>query len=396
MNREAKKAYQDAQVSALATLPLLERALSLPAEAIGYRMYWGSSTLLPVGVFQSSHAPPSSQVTMKFADQTLVPYELATQDTREEEDSMDKPVLVTGANGLIGYAVAAALARAGRPVLGLVRRRPAETFPFDLCFGDLTDIHRMHMLFTGQTFAAVIHAGGVSGPMVGLDNPFTTIETNIMGTANILEACRIHGVKRVVYTSSTTAYGDTPPAPVGEDAPLRPTDVYGASKAAGEALVGAYAEQHGLEGVSLRISWVYGPRRTTDCLIRTLIEDALRGRTTSLDFGVGFHRQYIYVDDVVSSILAALDAPSYPRRVYNVTGGTFDTLDEIGAAVRCVLPQAHVEMKPGPDPVDTIQEEFDISAIRRDLGFTPAVGLQDGIKAYADWLESRGAGQASK
>lgn len=307
---------------------------------------------------------------------------------------MDKPVLVTGANGLIGYAVAAALARAGRPVLGLVRREPAETFPFDLCFGDLTDIHRVHKLYTDQPFEAVIHSGGVSGPMVGLDNPFTTITTNILGTANILEACRIHGVKRVVYTSSTTAYGDTPPAPVGEDAPLRPNDIYGATKAAGEALVAAYADQHGLEGVSLRISWVYGPRRSTDCLIRTLIEDALGGRPTRLEFGVGFHRQYIYVDDVVSSILAALDAPSYPRPVYNVTGGSFDTLDEVGAVVQRVLPQAQIEMKPGPDPVDTIQEEFDISSIRQDLGFAPAVGLEDGISAYVDWLKSRRAGQA--
>ncbi len=142
---------------------------------------------------------------------------------------------------------------------------------------------------------------------------------------------------RVVYTSSTTAYGNTPAAPVSEDAPLRPNDVYGATKAAGEALVGAYSDQHGLDGVSLRISWVYGPRRRTDCLIRTLIDDALSGRPTHLEFGAGFHRQYVYVSDVVASILAALDAPSYPSRVYNVTGGAFATLDEVGAVVQRVL-----------------------------------------------------------
>ena len=175
-------------------------------------------------------------------------------------------------------------------------------------------------------------------------------------------------------------------------APLRPNDIYGATKAAGEALVGAYSDQHGLDGVSLRISWVYGPRRRTDCLIRTLIDDALSGRPTRLAFGVGFHRQYIYVSDVVASILAALDAPSYPSRVYNVTGGSFDSLDEVGAVVQRVLPQARIEMKPGPDPVDTMQAEFDISSIRQDLGFAPEVGLEEGIRAYADWLQSRRAG----
>jgi UDP-glucuronate 4-epimerase len=307
---------------------------------------------------------------------------------------VDMPILVTGANGLIGYAVAAELAGAGRPVIGLVRQEPTEPVPFDLCFGDLTDVHRLHKLFTEHSFAAVIHCGGVSGPMVGLDNPFTTIATNILGTANILEACRIHGVERVVYTSSTTAYGNTPEAPVKEAAPLRPKDIYGATKAAGEVLVGAYSDQHGLDGVSLRISWVYGPRRRTDCLIRTLIDDALSGRPTRLGFGVGFHRQYVHVNDVVASILAAVDAPSYPSRVYNVTGGSFDSLDEVGAVVQRVLPQARIEMMPGPDPVDTMQEEFDISSIRQDLGFSPAIGLEEGIRAYAGWLQSRRAGQA--
>ena len=261
-------------------------------------------------------------------------------------------------------------------------------FPFESCVGDLTDIHRMHALFCAHEFGAVVHSGGVSGPMVGLENSFATVSTNILGTANILEACRIHGVKRVVYTSSATAYGNTPPAPVREAVALRPNDIYGATKAAGEALVGAYSEQHGLEGVCLRISWVYGPRRSTACLIRTLITDALDRRPTRLEFGTGFKRQYIHVGDVTTSILASLHAPSYRNRVYNVTGGSCLTLDEVADVVKRVLPEARVEMKPGPDPVDAYQEEFDISAIERDLGWAPTIGLEEGIRSYADWLKS--------
>jgi UDP-glucuronate 4-epimerase len=303
-----------------------------------------------------------------------------------------RSVLVTGANGLIGFAVASELARRGRPVIGLVRKRPTEEIHFDTFEGDLTDIHRLHRLFTAQPIDCVIHSGAISGPMEGLNNPYSIFHTNIVGTANILEAARIHGVGRVVYTSSTTAYGDTPPGPVKENTPLYPKDVYGATKASGEHLTRAYAVQHKLEGVSLRISWVYGPRRRTACFIRTLIEDALSERLTRLDFGKGFYRQYIYVDDVVSATIAAVDAPALPQDVYNVTGGSYVTLDQVADAVRHVLPKARIDLQPGPDPVDTIQEEFDISAIKRDLGFSPRFSLEQGIETYCQWLLKRRPG----
>jgi UDP-glucuronate 4-epimerase len=299
---------------------------------------------------------------------------------------MSDTVLVTGANGLIGYAVALALSQAGRSVVGLVRRAPADALPFASVVGDVTDAHRLHELFRTHGFGAVVHSGAISGPMVGLDAPFTTIATNIVGTANVLEVCRIHEVQRVVFTSSATAYGDTLEGPVSEDVALRPRDMYGATKAAAEALVDAYSLKHGLDGVSLRISWVYGPRRSTPCLIRTFITDALAGRPTQVDFGVGFNRQYVHVEDVVASILASLDAELLPQRVYNVTGGSCVTLDEVAGIVRRVLPQAQIDMKPGPDPVDVRQEEFDISAIKRDLGWGPRIGLEEGIASYTEWL----------
>jgi hypothetical protein len=91
------------------------------------------------------------------------------------------------------------------------------------------------------------------------------------GTANVLEVARVHKTTRFVYCSSTSAYGPTPPEPVPEDVTMRPSTVYGASKVASEQLVRTYASQYCLNGTSLRLSWVYGPRRTTDCVIRTMI-----------------------------------------------------------------------------------------------------------------------------
>lgn len=175
-------------------------------------------------------------------------------------------------------------------------------------------------------------------------------------------------------------------SPVTEAAPQRPTSVYAASKAAGEQLVMAYSNEHGLEGVSLRLSWVYGPRRWTDCLIRTMISDALDGRPTRLDWGGDFHRQYVYLDDVVSAIELALQAEGIAQPVYNITGGSYLTIEQIAATVREVLPGADIHIGPGPDPVDSIQERIDISAAERDLGYRPQISLRQGIERYRQWL----------
>jgi nucleoside-diphosphate-sugar epimerase len=297
-------------------------------------------------------------------------------------------ILVTGAAGLVGNAVRVRLEESGTPVLP-IDRVPQTEEGREIVVCDLTDPHRLHAVSVGREIAGIVHCGAYSGPMVERDNPNAIVRVNIGGTANVLELARIHRIPRVVFCSSTSAYGRTPKGPVREDVPLAPTSVYGASKVASEQLVSSYASQHEVDGVSLRLSWVYGPRRTTDCVIRTMIEDAYRGRATRMPWGQDFHRQYIYVDDAASALIAALDAPALPRRIYNVTGGTCVTLGEVGEIVRRVLPAADIQLAGGPDPIDTLQNEFDISAAREDLGYQPRIDLETGIRNYAQWLEQR-------
>lgn len=302
---------------------------------------------------------------------------------------MSAPIIVvTGANGLIGNAVRIALEAQGRIVLPLDRAYATEEGrPITFC--DVTDIHRLHAVVHGKTLDGIVHCGAYSGPMVERDNPSALVRVNIDGTANMLELARIHGIRRFVFCSSTSAYGPTPPGLLTEDAPMVSSNVYGASKVAGEHLVQAYRQQHGVDGVSLRLSWVYGPRRSTDCVIRTMITDAQEGRPTRLGFGADFHRQYIHVDDAAAALLAALDAPSLPAAAYNITGGTYLTLGEVGEIVRQTIPSADIEVLPGPDPVDDVQSRFDISAAARDLGYVPRHSLESGIQSYAAWLSSR-------
>ncbi len=297
---------------------------------------------------------------------------------------MAETVLLTGASGLIGRYVHRMLRERGGKVVAIDRIAGD-----DVLACDLSEVHRLHEL--GSEAAAIVHCGAISGPMVARDNPYLIVQSNIVGTANILELARIKAMRRVVYCSSVSAFGNTPAGLdlVPEDVVLKPTSVYGASKAAGEQLLEGYRLQHGVDGVSLRPGWVYGPGRTTDCAIRTMIEDAQAGRPTSFPFGRDFHRQYVHVQDVADAILLALDAKDLPRRSYTINGGTYLTLGEVAAIVAKVLPSARIEMGPGGDPIDDVQARFDLSAAERDLGFRPRIGLEEGIRSYAGWLAAR-------
>jgi UDP-glucuronate 4-epimerase len=296
--------------------------------------------------------------------------------------------LVTGAAGLIGNAVCRSLLASGQPFAAIDRMAGTiEGVAVSAC--DVTHVHGLHAIARRHRLSGIIHCGAFSGPMVAADSPSLMVDVNIVGTANILELARQVGNVRVVFCSSTSAVGPTGDGVHGEDIVLRPSSVYGASKAASEHLVRSYKLQHGVDGVSLRISWVYGPRRVTSCAIREMLTDALAGQPTQLPFGRNFPRQYIHVDDAVSALVAALGKPGLPRHEYFVTGGSWMTLGEIAGVVSDVMPDARIDIAPGADPVDDRQGRFDISAAARDLGYMPRVALKDGIARYRDWLAAK-------
>ena len=295
-------------------------------------------------------------------------------------------ILVTGAHGLIGHAVANTLVRQGRSVFGTDRTGGDPSCGYAVFPANLADQNELRRLMETHQIADVVHCGAVSGPMLARDDPFSVCQTNIVGTMNVLECVRILGLRRVVFCSSCGAYGNTGAALVTEDAPFAATDIYGATKASGDMLVRAYAAQHRFEGICLRISWVYGPRRTTDCVVRTMLDDALGGRRTTLPYGGGFYRQFVFIDDVVDALIAALDVETVFQRAYNITSGQRISFDEVAAVVRAVFPAAEIELNPGPDPQDYRQELFDISAAARHLGWRPRHDIKQGIEAYARWL----------
>ncbi len=300
---------------------------------------------------------------------------------------MTGAVLITGSSGLIGAPLARQLAAEGRTVVAF---DPAP-FPGDgtgikTVVGDVRDRAALADLFAAYKFAAVVHAGGASGPTVLADQPGDLVEVNVFGTAHLLALALENGIARFVYLSSASAYGDMPRAGMDEDGPFRPAQVYGATKAAGDALARAYRVQHGLDAIALRVGTVYGPRRSTDCLVRDMLTAALEGRPLRLT-DAGRKRQYIYVDDTVSAVRCALDVGSVPQHAYNVAGPDDTTLAEVADAVRAAVPGADIVIEPGEDPQWTFRREpLDCSTAPRDLGYVPEWPLARGVAAYADWL----------
>jgi nucleoside-diphosphate-sugar epimerase len=298
--------------------------------------------------------------------------------------------LVTGVAGLIGGAVARRLLADGRPFVAS-DIAPVHGAGHQFVTHDLRD-QRWSDIIRQFGITKVVHAGGISGPMVLRGQPAEICDINLQSLAGLLETARILGLERVVWFSSITAYGDRPDlAAVSEQTPLQPSTIYAATKAAGEALLTGYNQEYGVDGVALRVASCYGPGRTTSCLIRTIIEDALAGRVTKVKPAMNRSRQHIFVEDVVDAVIAGLQAPTLTERIFNIGPGRMRSLEEIVAGVREVVPGAKVD----PDEDGLAWNTFGvgpllIDAAQRHLGFEPRTSLASGARQTRDWVERRG------
>jgi len=251
------------------------------------------------------------------------------------------------------------------------------------------DADAIHELCRSSGVDRIVHAGGISGRSVQRDDKTAPIAINVMGTAAIFEVARRVSARRVVLCSSGSAYGLCDLDVVTEDAPLVPVNGYGASKVASEAILHAYAAESGVDGIALRIFQAYGPFRRTACTIRTMVEAAIDGTTAKIRYRPDARCQFVYIDDVVAALMAALSVTRNTRRIYNVTGGTSLTLDEVATIARKVLPGLSVEFGDDPLSREYCLRRIDISAAERDLDYVPKVGLTEGIAAYAERLRAR-------
>lgn len=267
----------------------------------------------------------------------------------------------------------ARLATLGEKAIGLDPRPARSTQVID----DLSDRARLRALIAGETISHIIHAGGISGPMVMADDPAGVIAINVTGSMNLLNEAMAGGVRTFVYCSSVAAIGHFyEPEPIGEDYPMRPASTYGCSKAAMDFILRGLWKKVPLDICSLRLTAVYGPGRQTEFNIDTVVRAALAGTPARLDPLTDW--PYIYVDDAADAAIAACLSAGRKQLAYFVAHPERVSPDDIAAAcgtagypVRLDIDAARPKAARGP---------VDVEAAARDFGFRAQVGHREGIR----------------
>lgn len=292
-------------------------------------------------------------------------------------------ILVTGAAGFLGGALAKRLAQDGEEIV-LSDLAHGPDAPAGLRACDLRQADEIMALVADHGIETILHAGAVSGPMLMADRPPEIWRINVMGTVHLLEAARRNRVGRFVLCSSVDVYGAGAAGVAGEDAALAPDSVYGASKAAAEAALAGYAREHGIDGLALRFSWIYGPGRRTPTTLERLIRAGLAGETVTLD-NAGETTHYLNIEDAVAGVLAAAAAAGSLQRCYNITPGQGRPMSCMAEILGELLPRLHVHFT-GRDPSPTGPAGFDQTRAERDLGYRAKIGPAEGLRRYVEAL----------
>jgi UDP-glucose 4-epimerase len=304
-----------------------------------------------------------------------------------------RPVLVTGGRGFVGKWIVRRLVELGQPVVTYDRDPWPDEPGVRSIHGELVDVMYLMRVLEEFEVDAVIHTAAISSPDPGAQMPTATLLANVIGTANVLEASRAAGVRRVVNFSSSSIYG-WHPEPVDEDTPPAPVATYGVSKVAAEGLTTVFRETHGQDVLALRVCWVYGPGlRAPQEYVGQMIDAALGDRPFSLASGADHPLPLVYVGDVAEAAILAAGAESVGRSVYNVAGPDWKTLSEVAEQVRAAVPGASIELGPGYLPLDELGDhrlgEVDISAAKRDFLYEPSLDSTRGIQNYIEALREQ-------
>jgi UDP-glucose 4-epimerase len=318
-------------------------------------------------------------------------------------------VLITGGLGVNGvWVVRKLLARGLRPII--FENRPDYSLVSDLAGdldvvrGDINDLAALVRVLLERKVQRLVHMAALMPPDAQRD-PLNGFRVNAFGTVQVLEAARLAGVERVVFTSSRAAYGEIPPGehshptykPVAETDPCHPVIVYDVCKVASEGMGLNYQRNYGLQFVALRFGAIYGPgklaRHGNVSIHSKIIEGALAGQPVRIPKGREQRDDMIYVDDIAEGVVLATLKDKPQHSVYNIASGEAHTLDEFADAVRTVVPGADIEIGPGLDFFDmgvNYYCRFDISRAREDLGFSPRFSFEAGVRDYVDTMRRLG------
>jgi UDP-glucuronate 4-epimerase len=328
--------------------------------------------------------------------------------------------LVTGAAGFIGFHTCKALLDRGDEVIGLdnlnsyydVRLKQARLKQLERRNGfsfhklDLVDRKGVEELFATTRPQRVIHLAAQAGVRYSLENPHAYVDSNILGTLNVLEGCRPNRVEHVMFASSSSVYGANTALPFSVHQNVdHPLSLYGASKKANELMAHTYAHLYRLPVTGLRFFTVYGPWGRPDMALFLFTRKILAGEPIDV-FNEGHHaRDFTYIDDIVEGVLRTADRVATPNpdwsgddpdpatsnapyRLYNIgNNNPVDLMHFIACIEKALGREAKKNFLP-LQPGDVPKTYANVDALVADVGFKPATPIEDGVAKFIAWYRS--------
>lgn len=306
--------------------------------------------------------------------------------------------LITGGGGFIGSNIAHELVRRNEKVRVLDNFATGRRVnlsgiedKMELMEGDIRDFWTVREAVEGVDY--VLHQAALPSVPRSVKNPLTSNSVNIDGTLNLLEAAKQAGVKRFVFASSSSVYGDTPELPKHEKMWLDPLSPYAVTKLAGEKYCKVFYELYGLETVALRYFNIFGPRQDPGseyaAVIPKFINAFLEGRSPVI-FGDGEQsRDFTFVANAVEANLLAAKAPGIAGKYFNIAVGGQYTLNTLVKMLQEIIGS---DIKPKYDPPrkgDILHSYADISRARSEMGFDPKVDFVSGLKLTVEWFTAQ-------
>jgi UDP-glucuronate 4-epimerase len=326
-------------------------------------------------------------------------------------------VLVTGAAGFIGFHVAQRLLARGDEVVGLdnindyydVKLKQARLAQligmknFRFHKAELADRVAIDTIFSEGSFDKVVHLAAQAGVRYSIENPHVYVESNVTGFLHVLEGCRYHKVRHLVYASTSSVYGAHTSLPFSVHQNVdHPISLYAATKKANELMAHTYAHLYQLPVTGLRFFTVYGPWGRPDMALFLFTKAILEARPIDVFNNGNMQRDFTYVDDIVEGVVRALDKVATPNsrwdsaqpdpatstapyRLYNIGNNQPVTLMHFIEAIEKAVGKKAIKNMMPLQPGDVPATYADVDALARDVGFRPATTIENGVNRFVAW-----------
>jgi len=281
-------------------------------------------------------------------------------------------ILVTGGDGFIGSSLIKEL---------------GEVINVDIKSGiDIRNKDELEKVFSENKIDTIYHLAAIPGVRYSLENPSIYIETNITGTANVLELAKKYNVKKIIFASSSSVYGNLS-TPFIESAKLSQISVYAATKRAGEVLMETYHNIYGIDITILRFFTVYGPNGRKDMAIYGFTDKIMKGKEIEVFNEGNLSRDFTYIDDVVSALVSCLDK-KLGFEIINIGTGVKTNVLELIRIIEKVTGKKADKIMESMQKGDVLITQADISKAKNLLNYNPKINLEEGIKKFFDWYKN--------